>query len=180
MLTLVAVVVAWLKGGHYERLGALTTLAAFAVSFYTHELRIGTFYAGDAVVDVLMTGLFVWLALTRNRWWPLVMSGIMVLTLLVYVSALVAPDLGAYAVISARVGLGILSSLTLLFAAGERWLVGEQAVSDREAWVRRRTAGQGHGPGGLARSPSIGRPGGRVGNLGVSLAGSDGSSRHSS
>ncbi len=147
MLTLVAVGVAWLRGGHSERLGALATLVAFAVSFYTHELRIGAFYAGDAVVDLLMTSLFVWLALTSDRWWTLVMSGIMALTLLVYVSALVAPDIGPYAVLSARVGLGILSSLILLGGAGERWLVGERAVSDREAWTRRRrSAAPGHGP----------------------------------
>lgn len=82
MLTLVAVVVAWLKGGHPERFGAVTTLVVFAVSFYTHELRVGAFYAGDAVVDFLMTGLFVWLALTSDRWWALVMSAIMTLTLL--------------------------------------------------------------------------------------------------
>lgn len=127
---------------------------AFAVSFYTHELRIGSFYAGDAFIDLLMTGLFVWLALTSDRWWALVMSAILTLTLLVYVSALVVPDLGAYAVLSARIGLGILASLTLLCGAGERWLVGEQAVSDRETWVRRRTAGQGHGPGTAVRARS--------------------------
>jgi type VI protein secretion system component VasK len=117
------------------------------VSFYTHELRVGAFYAGDAVVDLLMTGVFVWLAFTRDRWWPLIMSAIMALTLLVYVSSLVIPDLGPYAVISARIGLGILCALTLLFGACERWLVGEQAVSDREAWARRRRSpGQGHAP----------------------------------
>ncbi|KQY79265.1 MULTISPECIES: hypothetical protein [unclassified Brevundimonas] len=163
MLTLAAVVVAWLKGGHPERLGAVTTLVVFAVSFYTHELRVGAFYAGDAVVDFLMTGLFVWLALTRDRWWALVMSAIMTLTLLVYVSALVVPDLGAYAVLSARIGLGILASLTLLCGAGERWLVGERAVSDREAWVRRarsrsRSRSGNAGPRPVAQAPREVRP----------------------
>ncbi|HWQ87256.1 hypothetical protein [Brevundimonas sp.] len=149
------------------------------MSFYTHELRLGTFYAGDAAVDVLMTGVFVWLALTTDRWWLLVMSGIMVLTLLVYVSSLVVPDLGPYAVISARVGLGILSSLALLCGAGERWLAGERAVSDRKAWVRQRSAGQGHDPG----APAGGRPirprGRRAGGRSASLAGSAASPRPS-
>lgn len=137
VLCLIAVVVAWLKGGHPERLGAVTTVVVFAVSFYTHELRVGAFYAGDALVDVLMTGVFLWLALTSDRWWALVMSAIMALTLLVYVTALVVPDLGPYAVVSARIGLGIQCSLALLCGAGERWLAGERAVSDGEIWARR-------------------------------------------
>lgn len=140
MLTLIAVVAAWMKGGHPERLGALVTLLIFAVSFYTHELRIGTFYAGDAVVDLLMTGFFVWLALTSDRWWALFLAAIMGLTLLVYAAALVVPGVGQYAVISARVGLGILTSLALLAGAAERWLSGECSVSDLEQWRTRRVA----------------------------------------
>ena len=140
MLTLIGVVAAWMKGGHPERLGALVTLVVFAVSFYTHEVRIGTFYAGDAVIDLLMTGFFVWLALTSDRWWALFLSAIMGLTLLVYLAALIVPGVGQYAVISARVGLGILTSLTLLASAGERWLSGETAISDQGSWRPRRAA----------------------------------------
>lgn len=140
LLSLVALVATWLKGGHPERLGALATLIVFAVSFYTHQLRIDGFYVGDAVVDVGLTAFFVWMALTRDRWWPLVMSAIMALTLLVYVSALVAPGIGPYAVISARIGLGILTMLTLLAGVGERWLAGERPVSTTEIWRPRRAA----------------------------------------
>ena len=139
MLCLIAVVVAWLKGGHPERFGAVTTIVVFAVSFITHELRVGTFYAGDAVVDVLMTAVFVWLAFTSDRWWALIMSAIMALTLLVYVTALVVPELSPYAVVSARIGLGIQCSLALLCGAGERWLAGERAVSDEGVWRSRAT-----------------------------------------
>lgn len=138
VLSLIAVVAAWTKGGHPERLGAVATIMVFAVSFYTHELRVDGFYVGDAAVDLVLTAFFVWMALTRDRWWPLVMSGIMGLTLLVYVTALLVPDLSAYAVMSARIGLGILSMLTLLAGAGERWLSGEPAVSDLAGWRRRR------------------------------------------
>lgn len=137
VLCLIAVVVAWLKGGHPERLGAVTTIVVFAISFYAHELRVGTFYAGDAVIDVLMTAVFLWLAFTSDRWWTLVMSAIMALTLLVYIAALLVPELTPYAVVSARIGLGIQCSLTLLCGAGERWLAGERAVSDADVWRRR-------------------------------------------
>lgn len=140
MLTLAAVVAAWLKGGHPERLGAVVTITSFAVSFITHEWKVGDFYAGDAGVDLLLTGVFVWMAVTRDRWWPLFMSAIMGLTLLVYVASLTVPGVGPYAAISARIGFGILTALTLMAGAGERWLAGEQAVS-RQASRSLRTRG---------------------------------------
>lgn len=140
MLSLVAVTAAWVKGGHPERLGALVIMAAFAVSFWTHEIRIGDFYAGDAVVDLALAGVFVWMSVTRDRWWPLFMSAILGLTLLVYVASLTVPGVGPYAAVSARVGLGILTALTLLAGAGERWLAGERPVSATAVWGHRSRA----------------------------------------
>jgi hypothetical protein len=139
LLTLAAVVAAWLKGGHPERLGAAATVIAFAVSFLTHALRVGDFYAGDAVIDLLLTAFFIWMAVTRDRWWPLFMAASMGLTMVVYISALVVPEIGPYAVISARIGLGILGALTLLAGTGERWLAGEPATSAAAVWRRRGT-----------------------------------------
>ena len=131
---------AWLKGGHPERLGAMAILVVFAGSYLTHPLRVGAFYAGDAAIDVALTAFFVWMSLTRDRWWPLLMSAVMALTLLVYVASLSVPGVGPYAVISARIGLGILTALTLLAGPVERWLAGEQPVSRIAIWrPRRRT-----------------------------------------
>lgn len=135
---------AWLKGGHPERLGATATLVAFAISYVTHPWRIGGFYVGDAVLDLGMAAFFAWLALRTNRWWPLAMTGIMILTLLVHASGVLIPHLSGYADISARIGLGILGALILFGGVVERWLAGEKAVSDRQAWS--------------ARGPATGRP----------------------
>ncbi len=136
----IAVAAAWVKGGHPERLGALAVIVVFVVSMYTHQLRIGPLYVGDAVVDVLLTAFFVWMALTRDRWWPLFISAVMVLTLLVYAAPLLVPEISAYAVVSARVGLGILMALALLAGVGERWLMGEVPVFNRVIWRPRRPA----------------------------------------
>jgi len=68
------------------------------------------------------------------------MAAILGLTMLVYVASLVVPDVGPYAVMSARIGLGILSMLALLAGPFERWLSGESAISDVRAW-RRASAG---------------------------------------
>ncbi len=112
----------------------------FPVSYLLHPLRIGNVMVGDAALDVAVTLFFGWLALTRDRWWPLVMTGVMVLTLLVHASMALMPHLEPYSDLSARVGLALLGSVTLLAGAGERWLAGERTGSDR-----RRTAPRGQG-----------------------------------
>lgn len=135
-----------MKGGHPERLGAAAMLVVFAVSFITHDWRVGSFYAGDAALDLLLTFFFVWMALTRDRWWPLIMSGVMGLTLVVYVADLTAPGLDAWAVMSARIGLGLLTMLTLLGGVAERWLAGERPVSELSVWRRAARPAGGGGP----------------------------------
>lgn len=138
LLCLIAVVVAWLKGGHVERLAAAVMLVAFAVSFLLPSMRMWNVYFDHAVRDVGVTLFFGWLALSRDRWWPLAMTAVMALTVLVHVSIFMIPSLGAYAEMSARIGLGIVMALILLAGAGERWLAGEPAVSECKVWRRRR------------------------------------------
>ena len=140
MLCLIAVVAAWLKGGHVERLGATAVLLVFAVSFLVHPLRLWNVHIGDAALDIGLMLFFGWLAFSRDRWWPLPMTAVMALTVLVHVAMFVIPTLGQYADISARIGLGILMALTLLAGVGERWLAGETAVADAAQWRRRRRA----------------------------------------
>jgi hypothetical protein len=132
------VVVAWLKGGHVERLAAAVMLIAFAVSFALPTTRMWNVHIDDAAQDVGVTLFFGWLALSGDRWWPLAMTAVMVLTLLVHVLIFMVPGLGEYAEMSARIGLGILMALVLMAGAGERWLAGERAVSDTAVWRRRR------------------------------------------
>jgi hypothetical protein len=134
LITLIAVAVAWLKGGHPERLGATVILILFAASFVLHPIRMWNVHLGDAAMDLTMMLIFAWMALTRNRWWPLAMTAVMALTVMVHVAMFLVPTLTEYADISARVGLGILMSLTLLIGTGERWLSGERAVSGTARW----------------------------------------------
>ncbi len=130
----------WLKGGHPERLAAGLMALVFPVSYLTHPLRIGNVMVGDAGLDLAITLFFAWLALTRERWWPLFMTGVMVLTMLVHASMFLMPHLEAYSDLSARVGLGILSALTLLVGAFERWLAGEAPAATSRDWTRRQRA----------------------------------------
>lgn len=138
LFCLAAIVIAWLKGGHLERLGAVAVLVVFGLSFLFGEpVRVWNVAINDAASDLGLALFFGWLALSRERWWPLFMTAVMVLTLLVHVAMFVVPTMGAYAEVSARIGLGITMALALLAGAAERWLAGERAVSDQRIWARR-------------------------------------------
>lgn len=142
----------WLKGGHPERLSAGLMILILPVSYILHPFRIGNVMVGDAAVDIGMLLFFGWLGLTRERWWFLVMTGVMVLTVLVHVSMFLLPRLEVYSDLSARVGLGLLGALTMLAGAGERWLAGERARSPGTAG-RRDLAGLPDGADAAQRSP---------------------------
>lgn len=132
-----AIAALWVKGGHPERKAAGLMVLVFPISFLTHPWRMGNVLVGDAALDVVMTLVFGWWAFTQDRWWLLVTTGVMALTVLVHASMFLLPGLEAYSDLSARVGLGILMSLTLLAGPGERWLAGERASIDHQAWRSR-------------------------------------------
>ena len=77
------------------------------------------------------------MAFQRDRWWLFAMTGVMVLTVMVHVSPVIAPDLDWRAAMSARVGLGLLTFSILFLGVAECWLAGEAPVSARALWRRR-------------------------------------------
>ncbi|MBA4803537.1 MAG: hypothetical protein H2038_02665 [Brevundimonas sp.] len=133
---LIAVALAWVKGGHPERRGAVILLTVFGLSLIVHPWRLWNVHLGDAALDGAITLIFGWMAVTGNRWWPLAMTAVMALTLLIHFAAFAAPSMSHSADISARIGLGILTALALLAGVGERWLAGEPAVSSGARWRR--------------------------------------------
>lgn len=126
--------VAWFKGGHPERLAAGLLVIGYVLSMLSAPFRIAGVVAGDAAADLVLTVIFGWMALNGNRWWPLVMTAILFLTLLVHLSVAVAPELDHRADISARIGLGVLTVSCLFFGVVERWLAGERPASEAARW----------------------------------------------
>lgn len=125
---------AWLKGGHTERLGVVVTIVAYLSAYAVSPLRVGELRLGEAATDVLATLAFAWMALSRDRWWPFPATAFMVLTMIVHVCVALIPQLGGRADVSARYGLGVLVIVSLLGGVAERWLAGEQPVSRRRPW----------------------------------------------
>jgi len=135
----------------------MTLIVVFGVSFIlqpVQQMRMWNVAVSDAAIDLGLALFFGWLALSRDRWWPLFMTAAMMLTVLVHLAMFLAPALGAYADVSARIGLGIVTGLCLLAGVAERWLAGEHAVSDRRRWARRRPP-EPHPPEGRALSRPI-------------------------
>lgn len=103
-------------------------------------LRSGNVVVDDAVLDLILTAFFAWMALKGRRWWALAMTAIMVLTLLMHATMFAQPDLSPSIDVAARIGLGLLVGLTLLAGVLERWLADEPPVSPAARWRRRKAA----------------------------------------
>ena len=125
-----ALVVAWLKGGHTERFGVAVLFVGYMLSMHTYTWQVGgDIYWAAAVQDLAATLIFGWLALRASRWWPLVMTALFALVMLVHLFTIMDPDLSEFAAMSAQIGLNTLINVTLLASVVERWLAGEKPVS---------------------------------------------------
>lgn len=132
--------VGWLKGGHPERYGVAILLSSQMIEFFFLEWEVGELEAGIAGAQAVLLLIFSRLALRSNRWWPLAVTGCLVLLIMVHLLVVFTP-VSFYAAISARVGVWHLLYLFVLAGVLERWLAGEQAVSNTPTWhPRRRTS----------------------------------------
>ena len=139
-VSVAAVAIAWLKGGHPERLGATIWLFSWIFALQANDVRIGDLRWVVALADVASFAAFLWLGLRYERWWPLGVSALMFLGIMVHVSAFLIPELTPRGEASAQLGLGVLAVLILGGGAFERWLAGEPPVSATAVWGRRQRA----------------------------------------
>jgi hypothetical protein len=137
-VSIAALAIAWLKGGHPERLGAVFWLVGWLLSLPLNDIRFGDLRWAVAVMDLVCFAAFLWLALRYDRWWPLAVCACLVLILAVHLSALLIPEMTALGEASAQLGLGMLASLIHASGAVERWLAGEAPASAMAVWGRPR------------------------------------------
>lgn len=132
-----AFVLAWLKGGHTERFGVGVLFTSYMISSHIYMWRIGDVYWASAAQDFILTIIFGRLALRTSRWWPLVMTALFALIVMVHLLTIADFDLLEYAAVSAQIGLNTLINLTLLVSVFERWLAGEAPAAASVDWARR-------------------------------------------
>lgn len=140
-LALLSISYGWLRGGHPERFGALVLFLDYLASRLGDDLNIRQFAPVATTQDLVVMLAFGWLALRTDRWWPIAVTASLALCILVRGMGMMNPELSRFAMLSAILGLWILLYVVALGGVAERWLAGEQAVADGEAWRRRRPSG---------------------------------------
>jgi len=139
LLSLAVFAWAWLRGGHTERTGVAVYVMAFLISFLLQSVTLNHFRLGDATVDLVLFGALIWLALRRDRWWPLAAAAFAGLTLVAHALMFMTPDLSEAHIrmdVASRWGLGVLLVLCLAAGVVERWMAGEAPVSVSARWRR--------------------------------------------
>ncbi|MDQ3124186.1 MAG: hypothetical protein M3Q74_01075 [Pseudomonadota bacterium] len=139
-LSLTAMAILWLKGGHPERLGALLWIAGWILQLPLNDVRFGDLRSGVALLDLAFFGAFLWLALRYERWWPLGVCACLLLVLGIHLSTLLIPEVTPLGEASAQLGLGMLAVLIQAAGAFERWLAGETPASASAVWSPRHRA----------------------------------------
>jgi len=124
---------AWFLGGHVERFAAAVLIALCANFFLPWDL--GDLYLPGRIANWVCLLIFLWLSVRSDRWWPLLMAANLALQALADVVGFLDPGISDYGVASAKIGLGYLVDLTLMFGVLERWLAGE-APAGQTAWAR--------------------------------------------
>lgn len=137
VVSLAAMAIIWLKGGHPERLGVVFWLVCWMLQLPLNDVRVGDLRWGVAVLDVAAFAAFLWLALRYERWWPLGVSACLLLVLGIHLSTLLIPEVTPLGEASAQLGLGMLAVLIQAAGAFERWLAGETPASASAVWGRR-------------------------------------------
>ncbi len=140
IVSVVALALGWLKGGHPERLGVVFWLISWMLAVLFNDLRIGDLRWAVALCDLASLGAFLWLALRFERWWPLGVSACLILMLVVHLSAVLIPEMTQLGESSAQLGLGMLAVLIQSAGAFERWLAGESPTSATAVWRPRQRA----------------------------------------
>jgi len=97
---------------------------------------IGDLMWGVALIDLIVLILLIWLALTRDRWWPLVAAAFQALIMVTYVATVVITDLSLRTGVGAAWALNFVVLYCLLGGVLERILAGETPVSATAIWTR--------------------------------------------
>lgn len=136
--TMATILVAWIRGGHPERLAACATLiwmtTLIATPAWLHNVMVGDLPLFDVALELALLGIFIRMALKGGRWWPFAASAVVTLSVLVYLAMALVPEFDRRAEISAHLGLVVALDLALLAGVGERWLAGERPVSESANW----------------------------------------------
>lgn len=117
---------AWFKGGRIERTTTGVVMIAIAFSGLLDGWRIGRSQTGAALCDTVLFLALLYLALTRDRWWLMVVAATQGLVVMTHLALVLRPDLTSMENLAAVNVFYLLGLLGLLGGVLERWLAGEE------------------------------------------------------
>ena len=115
------------KGGRDDRIAAVGMLTAALVSKVVYNHAQATEW-GILTTDVFALMLFVWLALTSTRFWPLFVAGFQFLAVIIHLARVADRSLGGWAYISAEILFGYLVAATIAVGTWNAWRSKRQAA----------------------------------------------------
>jgi hypothetical protein len=127
---MVVCVIALRRGGRYERLAAGMMLAAWALTMVVYRSGFHQTEWGILAVDVAALGVFVWIALQSDRYWPIFAAGFHLLAIVTHLARTVDPSVGGYAYITAEILWGYLLAAVIGYGA---WSAGGDQVETSAA-----------------------------------------------
>lgn len=106
------------RGRDEERLAAAGMLANWSLSRILFQAHSQGLQAGVFAVDVILLGLYVWLALRSRRYWPLFAAGFQLLAIITHMGRMIDPRMSGWAYLTAEI---IWSYLVLWAIAWGSW-----------------------------------------------------------
>lgn len=114
---LVVCALALWRGGRYERLAAGVMLAAWAFSMLLDRTGFKEPEWGIMMVDLAALGVFVWIALKSDRFWPIFAAAFHLLSIVTHLARTVDPTVLRYAYISAEILWGYFLAAAIGYGA---------------------------------------------------------------
>lgn len=118
-LLLVSTLYALMRGGWPEKIGAATLLGGAclsAVFIRPHGPRFHNVETGVLVIDALIFGIFLWLAVRSTRFWPMWIAAMLGAEVVVHVMLMTMPDVVPEAYMDAVALWSWLAQIVLIVA----------------------------------------------------------------
>lgn len=110
-------VLAMWRGREHERIVAMAVLANWAITMVVYRAASEGTQWGILLVDLVQLGVFVWIALTSRRYWPLFVAGFGLLQVLTHGAKALDTGISAWAYITAGIIWSYLIVFTIAYAS---------------------------------------------------------------
>ena len=117
------------RGRDEERLAAGGVLAGWALSRIAYKSASQDLQWGIMAIDLMLLGLYVWLALRSRRYWPLFAAGFQLLAIITHIGRALDTGISGWAYLTAELVWSYLGLFAIGYGA---WTAPHHAPTDTE------------------------------------------------